>query len=299
MGSPTSQRCRARGRTPWRPLCPTLRAHDPPRSRSRPHRARHRCLLRHRRGAGPPAGRAGPRRHARRPARGTACGSWPTSWPPRTACAPRWSPRTSPTRRSRDALVGRGRDAGPRRRHPGQQRRLLDHGPGARAAIRPARWRWSAPTWRRSSTSAAPFVPGMVERGVGAVLNVASTAAFQPLPGQAGYGASKAFVLSYTQAMAQELRGHGRHGHHAVPGPGGDGLRGGRRLRRPRGAGEALPKVMWVSRRGRGRRRASTGWPRASAVVIPGVRQPGDGRRWPPTRRGAWCCRCSPASTPR
>ncbi|MBV8464235.1 MAG: SDR family NAD(P)-dependent oxidoreductase, partial [Acidimicrobiales bacterium] len=38
------------------------------------------------------------------------------------------------------------------------------------------------------------FVPGMVERGTGAILNVASTAAFQPLLGQAGYGAAKAFV---------------------------------------------------------------------------------------------------------
>ncbi|MEO7427753.1 MAG: SDR family NAD(P)-dependent oxidoreductase, partial [Acidimicrobiales bacterium] len=53
------------------------------------------------------------------------------------------------------------------------------------------------------------FVPGMVERGRGAVLNVASMAAFQPLPGQAGYGGSKAFVLSYTRAMNQELRGTG------------------------------------------------------------------------------------------
>jgi short-subunit dehydrogenase len=38
------------------------------------------------------------------------------------------------------------------------------------------------------------FVPGMVARGRGAVLNVASTAAFQPLPGQAAYAAGKAFV---------------------------------------------------------------------------------------------------------
>ncbi len=49
----------------------------------------------------------------------------------------------------------------------------------------------------------------MVERGRGAVLNVASTAAFQPLPGQAAYAASKAFVLSYGQAVRAELRGTG------------------------------------------------------------------------------------------
>src|ERR1700742_1668857 len=43
----------------------------------------------------------------------------------------------------------------------------------------------------------ALFIPGMAARRRGAVLNTASTAAFQPLPGQASYGASKAFVLSY------------------------------------------------------------------------------------------------------
>jgi short-subunit dehydrogenase len=53
------------------------------------------------------------------------------------------------------------------------------------------------------------FVPGMVKRGRGAVLNVASVGAFGPVPGQASYGAAKAFVLSYTQAMREELRGTG------------------------------------------------------------------------------------------
>ncbi len=47
----------------------------------------------------------------------------------------------------------------------------------------------------------ALFVPGMVTRHRGAVLNTASTAAFQPLPGQAAYGASKSFVLSYGRAL--------------------------------------------------------------------------------------------------
>jgi short-subunit dehydrogenase len=41
------------------------------------------------------------------------------------------------------------------------------------------------------------------------VINVASTAAFQPTPGMAVYGASKAFVLSYTEALWQESRGTG------------------------------------------------------------------------------------------
>jgi uncharacterized protein len=53
------------------------------------------------------------------------------------------------------------------------------------------------------------FLPGMVSRGRGAVLNVASVGGFGPLPGQAAYGAAKAFVLSYTQAIGEELRGTG------------------------------------------------------------------------------------------
>lgn len=53
------------------------------------------------------------------------------------------------------------------------------------------------------------LLPGMVERGRGRVLNVASTAAFQPGPGQAVYYASKAFLLHWSEAVAEELRGTG------------------------------------------------------------------------------------------
>ncbi len=63
------------------------------------------------------------------------------------------------------------------------------------------------------------FLPGMVERRSGVVLNVASTAAFQPLPGQAGYGASKAFVLSYSHALRGELRPTGVTVTVLCPGP--------------------------------------------------------------------------------
>ena len=63
------------------------------------------------------------------------------------------------------------------------------------------------------------FVPSMVKRGRGAVLNVASVGAFGPLPGQASYGAAKAFVLSYTQAMREELRDTGVTAAALCPGP--------------------------------------------------------------------------------
>ena len=55
----------------------------------------------------------------------------------------------------------------------------------------------------------AHFVPPMVERGHGRVLNVASIAAFQPVPSLATYAATKAYVLSLTESLAEELRGTG------------------------------------------------------------------------------------------
>lgn len=63
------------------------------------------------------------------------------------------------------------------------------------------------------------FVGGMVERGRGAVINVASTGAFQPLPGSAVYGATKSFVLSFSEALRTELRGTGVTVTAVCPGP--------------------------------------------------------------------------------
>ena len=50
-------------------------------------------------------------------------------------------------------------------------------------------------------------LPGMIERGKGEILNVASTAAFQPGPNMAVYYATKAYVLSFTEALHHELKG--------------------------------------------------------------------------------------------
>ena len=53
------------------------------------------------------------------------------------------------------------------------------------------------------------FLAPMRERGSGRILNVASTAAFQPVPSMAAYAATKAFVLSLTEALSEELSGTG------------------------------------------------------------------------------------------
>jgi len=62
-------------------------------------------------------------------------------------------------------------------------------------------------------------LPGMVERGRGGVLNIASAIAFQPAPYQATYGAAKAFVLSFSQALWQETRHRGVTVTALCPGP--------------------------------------------------------------------------------
>jgi short-subunit dehydrogenase len=53
------------------------------------------------------------------------------------------------------------------------------------------------------------LLPAMIERKRGHVLNVASLAAFQPVPSMAVYAASKAYVLSFSDALSVELRGSG------------------------------------------------------------------------------------------
>ena len=87
------------------------------------------------------------------------------------------------------------------------------------------------------------YLPEMAARGRGAVLNVASLIAFQPVPFQATYGATKAFVLSFTDALHEEMRGKGVTVTAVCPGPvhtefgeqGGFG-----------GADERIPEVLWL-----------------------------------------------------
>ena len=112
-------------------------------------------------------------------------------------------------------------------------------------------------------------LPGMVERRRGAVLNVASTGAFQPLPGQAGYGAGKAFVLSYSESLSGELRGTGVRVSALCPGPVDTGF-GERAGITKEDAEAALPAFMWetaetVARIG------IDGLEKGKVVIIPGA----------------------------
>ena len=90
----------------------------------------------------------------------------------------------------------------------------------------------------------ATYLPGMVERGRGAVINIASTAAFQPLPGSATYAATKAFVLSLSEAVHEELKGTGATVTAICPGPVKTEFTEAAGLE---GAEEQVPGMLWTS----------------------------------------------------
>jgi short-subunit dehydrogenase len=112
-------------------------------------------------------------------------------------------------------------------------------------------------------------VPGMVERGRGAVLNVASVGAFQPLPGQASYAAAKAFVLSYTDSLHAELKGTGVSATSLCPGPVQTNFGEAAGFTQDETDG-ALPAFMWETAEDVARA-AVEGMAKGRRVVIPGV----------------------------
>lgn len=65
----------------------------------------------------------------------------------------------------------------------------------------------------------ANYTPAMAERGRGVVINIASLAAFQPIPGTATYAATKAFVLALSEGTSSELSGRGVSVTAVCPGP--------------------------------------------------------------------------------
>src|SRR6266850_2772089 len=95
----------------------------------------------------------------------------------------------------------------------------------------------------------AHFVPPMVARGQGRVLNVASIAAFQPVPSLATYAATKAYVLSLTESLSEELKGTGVSVTALCPGITATGMFTGAAAANPQLS--KLPKFV-VGRRGRG-----------------------------------------------
>ena len=114
------------------------------------------------------------------------------------------------------------------------------------------------------------FLPAMVERGRGAIINVASMAAFQPIPSQATYAASKAFVLSFSEAVAAEVRGSGVSVTALCPGPVATEfveVGGFKRTMEEMG-----PSFVWASPADMARA-GIAGAERGKRVVVPGVAQ--------------------------
>jgi short-subunit dehydrogenase len=110
------------------------------------------------------------------------------------------------------------------------------------------------------------LVPGMVARRRGAVLNVASTAAFQPGPLMAVYYATKAYVLSFTEALGNELEGTGVRVTVLCPGPTRTGFQKAARLETSRLVyGKTLADAASVARAG------YAGLKRGRRLVIPGT----------------------------
>lgn len=112
----------------------------------------------------------------------------------------------------------------------------------------------------------ALLLPGMLQRRRGAILNVASTAAFQPGPYQAVYCATKAYVLSFTDALAEEVRGSGVRVSCLAPGATDTGF-----------AAHAGSQDTRLFRRGvmdagRVARAGHNGMRRGRTLVIPGLR---------------------------
>jgi uncharacterized protein len=112
----------------------------------------------------------------------------------------------------------------------------------------------------------ALLLPGMLERRRGGILNVASTAAFQPGPLMAVYYATKAYLLSFSEAIANETRGTGVTVTTLCPGP--------TRTEFQRRAG--LKEVLLfrgplVSSPEEVARAGYEGWKRGKRLVIPGI----------------------------
>jgi uncharacterized protein len=109
------------------------------------------------------------------------------------------------------------------------------------------------------------LLPGMIERRQGRVLNVASTAAFQPGPLMAVYYASKAYVLSFSEALSNETSDTGVTVTCLCPGPTGTGFQDRARLGESRLSALSVASAAGVARAG------YDGMMAGRAIVIPGL----------------------------
>lgn len=114
----------------------------------------------------------------------------------------------------------------------------------------------------------ARYTPAMADRGRGAVINIASTAAFQPLPGMGTYAATKAFVLSLSEATHEELGGKGVTVTAVCPGPAKTEFAesGGFDTEKT----DASPDLLWLSSDEVGKA-AVEGAEKGKRVVVPGL----------------------------
>jgi short-subunit dehydrogenase len=129
----------------------------------------------------------------------------------------------------------------------------------------------------------ARYLPGMVERGRGAVINMSSTAGFQPLPFNAGYSAAKAYLLYLSEAVHAEVKEHGVTVTAVAPGPVPSGFQ---EASDANYFAERLPKFTFVpparvardalSAADRGRISVIPGGPQVKAALAPNRRLP----RW-------------------
>ena len=108
------------------------------------------------------------------------------------------------------------------------------------------------------------FLAPMRKRKAGAIINVASTAGFQPVPFMATYAATKAFVLSFSEALWEENRAYGVEIMALCPGVTETGFFEASRMRKPPARTSQTPEeVVATALRGLGRRKSSiiSGWP--------------------------------------
>jgi uncharacterized protein len=114
----------------------------------------------------------------------------------------------------------------------------------------------------------AAVLPGMTQRHEGAVINVASMAAFQPVPSQAVYAATKSFVLSFSEAVATELRGTGVTMTAVCPGPVETEFMEAAEFKKPKE--ELGPQFLWATAADVARA-AIEGAEAGKRVVVPGT----------------------------